>query len=81
MLSQYATWGRRADSDLILSTIPISHGHMNVPASSLRSVTFEKSSQITEQVTKPKHQQGTPYKRQITQFTCYSDRAEIKADC
>lgn len=28
-----------------------------------------------------KHQQGTPYKRQITQFTCYSDRAEIKADC
>lgn len=67
MLSQYATWGRRADSDLILSTIPRSHGHMDVPASSLRSVTFEKSSQITKQVTKA----STGYTLQKADYTVH----------
>lgn len=81
MLSQYATWRRRADSDLILSTIPRSHGLIQ-GSLTLRWDLLPSRNPIRLQrrVTKPKHQQGTPYKRQITQFTCYSHRAEIKAD-
>lgn len=42
---------------------------------------LRNQTRLQRQVTKPKQQRSIPYKRQITQFTCYSDRAKIKADC
>lgn len=57
--------------------------HSGKPDCSPRSVTFRKSNQITEAIhkTRSNNRVCAPYKRRITQFTCYSDRSKIKADC
>lgn len=42
---------------------------------------LRNQTRLQRQVTKLKQQRSTPYKRQITQLPCHSDRAKIKADC
>lgn len=57
--------------------------HSVKPDCSPRSVIFRKSNQITEAIhkTRSNNRVCAPYKRRITQFTCYFDRSKIKADC
>lgn len=57
--------------------------HSVKPDYSPRSVIFRKSNQITQAIHKTRsyNRVCAPYKRRITQFTCYFDRSEIKADC